>query len=691
MTTKTNRIPSGSPHAAGCGPFVRCLRSSRYLAFILLVWAVAPSVGAQQKPDLFQMTIEDLMKIEVTSAAKKEQTLLQIPAAVYVITQEDIRRSGVTSLPEALRLAPGVHVAQINTNSWAISIRGFNYRFADKLLVMIDGRTIYSPIFSGVFWELHDIPLEDIERIEVVRGPGGTLWGANAKNGVINIITKRAQDTQGLLIAGSVGSQHQDGGEVRFGGAHGDDLAYRVYGKYLHWGRGPDLQTSGADAYDGWDMVRGGFRLDWSPSPRDKLTFSGDLFRGNEENAYPFPTLVPPYLVNAKYDSIARGGNLLAKWSRDFSPRSSLNLRIFYDRAQRTIVPGFSPLYEVLDVDLQHRLSLGKRHELVFGGGFRSGQYHSHDTFVVRLDPSDQRLNTANGFLQDEIMLAKDRLWLVLGSKFEHNQYTGFEAQPNLRLHWQPRSKHMFWAAVSRALTTPNDFQEVGQRVSTISPGPGGLAVVALSRGNRRLKAQNLIAYEAGYRTQPNKRLALDISAFFNSYHQYVDVAPGMPYPETTPAPAHLVVPLQFVNNIIRHNYGLEFTGTYAPNSFWKLMWGYSWLVNGAFIISDPASSPFRSGDDPRHQFQVRSFFSLAHHLEWDSSLFYVSRLPPQSLPSYVRFDTRLGWRAGEHVEISVVGQNLLDPHHPEFTAPELWTQPAQVGRNAYVKFTWRF
>ncbi len=666
-------------------------RAASHLAVLLvgLQWAL-PAFPQRPAGDLADATIEELMNIKVTTAGKKEQTLATAPAAVYVITQQDIRRSGVTTVADALRLAPGVQVAQISANSWAISIRGFNYRFADKLLVMIDGRTIYSPVFSGVFWELHDLPLEDIDRIEVVRGPGGTLWGANAMNGVINIITKRARDTQGLLMTAAAGTRDSGMGTVRFGGAFRSALAYRIYGKYSRNGRSPALQAAGQNAYDAWDMLHTGFRADWSPTPKDQVTFSGDVFRGNEEDSYPLPLLVPPFVSQFQYDFVTGGGNVLGRWKRDFSARSSMTLQMYYDRAMRAAMPGFSPLSDVFDVDLQHAIAIGERHQLVWGGGFRSGREHAFNNIVVGLVPSQQTLYTLNAFLQDEVTVARNRLWLTLGSKFEHNGYAGIEVQPNVRLRWQWRPQNMIWLAVSRALTTPNDFQEIGYRVSSISPGPGGVPTALLLLGNRQLKSQDLTAYEAGYRTLAGRRLALDLTAFFNSYHRYVGAVPGQPYAESIPPPLHLVVPLNFANNLTRHNYGLEFSGTFAPYPSCRLKWGYSWLVNGAYPL-DITDVPFRPGDDAKHQFQVQTSFSLPRHLEFDSGLFYVGRLPAQNLGGYFRLDGRLGWQPSEHLEISVAGQNLLDPRHPEFTGAQLWTQAAQVAREAYVKLTWRF
>ena len=659
-------------------------------AALLVVSVLSTSLPAQQTDpiDLSEVGIEELMHIKVTTVSKRSETLASAPAAAYVITQEQIRRSGALTVADALRLAPGVHVAQINADTWAIGIRGDNFQFADKLLVMIDGRSVYSPIFSGVFWELHDLPLEDIARIEVVRGPGGTLWGANAMNGVINIITKTAQETRGVLLSASIAANGRTSGTVRVGGGRGRRAAYRLYGKYLRNRRSPPLPPAAGDVHDGWDMGRAGFRADLAPTLRDRLTLSGDVFRGREEGEYALPP-VPPLFPLATFDFVARGGNVLVRWEREFSPRSSTVLQAFYDREQRAMAPGFAPLHQVYDIDFQHRLSLSARHQIVWGGGFRANDYDSRPAWVASFDPARAITTAANAFLQDEVTLVPDRLWVEVGSKFERNTYTGFEMQPNVRLRWQPTSKHMIWAAVSRALTVPNDFQEVGRRVAGVFQEPNGPLVVATVVGNRQLKSQDLLAYEAGYRTEFSKRFAGDVSVFFDSYHRFASTEAGQPYPNPD-APFSLVVPLVFRNSLTRHSYGAELSATCTLREHWKLEGAYSWLVNGAYPMSEP-SAPFRTGDDPKHQFSLRSSLSLPRSVELDSSLYYVSSLGAQGLPDYVRLDLRLGWRIGEHSEFSLAGQNLLDPRHPEFAGNALWTQPAEVRRTAYAKFTINF
>lgn len=656
----------------------------------LLAWLLAGTcLGQQPTSNLGEMSIEQLMQVRIISAARKEQPLADTAAAVYVITQEEIRRSGVTTVPEALRLAPGVQVGRISGNAWAISVRGFNYRYADKVLVLIDGRTVYSPIFSGVFWELHDLVLEDIERIEVIRGPGGTLWGANAMNGVINIITKRAQDTQGGLITASSGSQGYATGAARWGASDGQGLAYRFYGKYSRLGNSPGVQVPGPEAYDAWDLGRFGLRADWE-RPADNLTLSGDIFRGREQESFPLPLLQAPYFTNFDYNFTPLGGNLLARWQHNFSTRSDVALQAFYDRVDRP-TPLFATSNRVFDFDFQHHIRLGESQDVVWGLGLRATQAATRRIYAVALDPSAFTVFTVNGFVQDEITVLPSRLWLTLGSKFESNEYTGFEAQPNFRLRWKPQPNHTLWAAVSRAVTIPNDFQELGRRLEATFPAPGGMVGGIVLLGSRQLEAQGLLSYEFGYRAQAGRNTSFDVAGFYNIYHDFITAWPGQPLVDPSAPPPQFVVPLYFRNNTATKTYGAEFSATRNLTSFWKFTAGYTWLVVGPYPLDDPWEAPFRAGDSPRNQFQLHSYLSLPRNFEFDTSLYYVSPLSAQFVPAYTRLDTRLGWRPSQRLEFSLGLQNLLQPRHVEFISPSEWGQHAQVPRSAYGKIAWRF
>ena len=635
------------------------------------------------------MSIEQLMQVKVISAGKKEQALVDTATAVFVITQEEIRRSGVTSVPEALRLAPGVQVARISANSWAITIRGFNYRYADKLLVLIDGRTVYSPIFGGVFWEIRDLLLEDIERIEVIRGPGGTMWGANAMNGVINIITKRARETQGGLATTAGGSQAYASGGVRYGALSGREFAYRLTGRYGRLGDSPGPQLPGPAAYDSTQVGHMGFVADWQRAANN-LTLSGDVFRAFEQEIFPLPLLQAPYASGLKYDFTSRGGNLLARWEHQSNERSNFAVQAFYDRVDRPS-PAFASGSQVFDLDFQHHRLLPGRQELVWGVGFRATESNTRGSYAMELNPSRLTLFTVNGFVQDEIALVPSRLWATVGTKLEHNEYTGFEVQPNFRLRWKPHREHTLWAAVSRAITIPNDFQVLARRLEATFPGPNGMLGGVVLMGSRDLEEQGLLSYEFGYRAQPSRHTAFDVAGFYNIYHDFINAWPGQPLINPSGPPPQFVVPVYFRNNTATRTYGAEFSSSYAPAPRLKLLASYTWLVIRPYPLDDPWEAPFRAGDSPRNQFQVHSYLSLPRNLEFDTGLYYVSALSAQFVPGYTRLDTRLGWRPSGRVEFSLGLQNLLQPRHVEFISPSEWGQHAQVGRSAYGKITWRF
>lgn len=634
------------------------------------------------------MSLEELMNIEVTTAGKKGQPLSQVPAAVYVITQEEIRRSGATRLPELLRLVPGVQVAQINANTWAISIRGFNNRYSNKLLVMIDGRTVYSPIFSGVFWDMQNLILEDIERIEVIRGPGGTLWGANAVNGVINVITKRAQDTQGALLSAATGSQSQAMAQARYGGQNQQkQFSYRLHSKYFREGQSPDLDTAHT-AYDAWSDIVGGFRSDWQAAPRDLLTFSGEIYRASEQQTYYAPLLQPPFSQKLTVPLKGTDGSLMFNWQRHYAGGSLSSLQAYYDHLDRFFLP-IDLQQQIFDINFQHQLRLRERHEVVVGAEFRLNQENMRNSDVLSFRTRTDTQNIFGGFVQDDITLPAS-VWLTLGSKFESNPYTGLEAQPSARLRWQPHAGHSFWAAVSRAIRTPSRYEDEVTIKALAFPGPAGLPALLTILGSQRLTSEKLLAYEVGYRTQPAVSVSLDFALFYNVYNDLIGLQAGQPFLELTPPPPHLVLPNEFANNLNARTKGIEVAASYKPLSWWKFSTGYSWSQTRQ--TAPPGSSSLTlPGDVPRHQFDVRSYCSLPLGLEFDNALFYASSLTGQHIPAYARWDSRLGWRPAQHLEFSLALQNLLDPHHPEFVHMYDIEGPAQVGRRIQGGVTWHF
>ncbi len=648
------------------------------LASLLLLTAAA---SAQQKPDLGQMSIEDLMQIKVTSVGKREQALSTAAAAVYVITQEDIRRSGASTIPDALRLAPGVQVAQMSSKSWAVTIRGGNSAYANKLLVLIDGRSIYSPSYSGVFWDEHDLLLEDIDRIEVIRGPGATLWGTNAVNGVINIITRSAAETQGVLATAGTGSYDRGFGSARYGGSAGRHGHYRFYGKYAH--RYDLVSPTGKSALDSWASGRLGFRSDWTLGSADSLTVQGDLYRGSIDHDLLNSLPSPEYAALLAGVSPFRGGSLLTRWQRVLAVDSQITAQVYYDD-DRQAIPVLYLRNRAVDFDFQHNLRWGK-HELVWGGGFRSISQYTDGTPLFRFDPPNRTYHLFSGFAQDEVELLPHRLKLALGSKFESNEFTGVEIQPNVRVMVQPSSQQVLWFSVARAARSPSELE-----TSVQGQIPGFLGVPAAIEilGNPKVRAEDLLAYEAGYRVEVRRRVSLDFAAFSNRYqhlmaYEMAAEQPGFPN----------VIRLTLGNGVARRAHGIEVTTAFALQPWWRLTGSYTWLHSTEEQTSRDLMviSPAKPGDDPQHQFQAHSYCSLPRDLEFDTGVFFVDKLPAQGVPRFTRVDARLGWRPSEQWEFSVVGQNLLDPTHLEFFKVGEQAAPALVRRSLYGKITWRF
>src|SRR6184192_818513 len=487
----------------------------RILSLTVVALFLGSSVSAQNQgvPDISRMSIEELMNVEVTSVAKRPQRVADAAAAVFVITQEDIRRSGAASIPEALRMVPGLQVARIDENKWAIGSRGFNGRFDNKLLVLIDGRSVYTPLFSGVYWNVQDVMLEDVDRIEVIRGPGATLWGANAVDGVINVITKKAKATQSAVVTAGAGTEERAAGGVRYGGKLGDNTYYRAYTKYFDWG--PSAYPSGMTAHDGWDALRGGFRADWTPAGANSLTLQGDIYRSKYGETLTVPSLNSPYSNTFPNDGKYSGGNILGRWNHT-SEGSSMSLQMYYDNTTITDHSLFGDHQNILDLDFQHGFHAGNSQQFVWGLGYRSIHDKNDASFTVSLQPNQVTLNQFSTFLQDEISLVDNRLQITLGSKFERNEFTGFEIEPNARLLWNLTPNQSIWTAVSRAVRTPA-LTEEGLRLNSqvIPPGtlanptplPAVVAVFGSHRFNSEFNSEDLLAYELGYRVQATKNL----------------------------------------------------------------------------------------------------------------------------------------------------------------------------------------
>ena len=658
------------------------------LALALALTTLAGWAQAPKDTDLSTVSLEDLMNMQVTSVSKKEQQLSKTGAAIFAITQEEIRRSGATNIPDLLRLVPGVDVAQIDANRWAISIRGFSDQHANKVLVLIDGRSVYSPSFSGVFWDMVDVPLEDIDRIEVIRGPGGTVWGANAVNGVINIITKSAQATRGGLVSAGTGSQDHADALVQYGGQIGQDGDYRVFGKYFD--TASSVFPDGRQAADGWQGGHAGFRSDWNLSQRDTLTVQGDFLHTDESQT--LTTLFSnalPLAGTINNPVTATAGNILGRWNHTLANGSQMSLQV-YDDYSRHLDSGFVDTQNTVDLDFQDHMALGPRNDVVWGLGARviDSQYGIGYDFTIvphrRLD------NLYSAFLQDQLKLT-DALSLTFGSKFEHNSIAGFEYEPSVQLVWTPTEKQTVWVSGSRAIREPSPIDVGLQNDAAIVPMGSSFGVVELF-GNPNINAEEFRSLDLGYRALVSKRISLDATAFTGLYRNLVSLAALTPYAASQQGVSYLVLPELFVNGGRASTYGAEFFANWNVTDHWRIHWrispGYSYFHMN--VDGDSSSLAMPAGVSPNHQFQVKSLLDLPHHLEWDSMIGYVGKLADGNIPAYTRVDSRIGWRVGESVEISVVGQNLLTPRHAEFPDNDSLDHTL-VERSVFGKVTWRF
>jgi iron complex outermembrane receptor protein len=645
---------------------------------------------------LSNMSIEQLMDIKVSILGPSE-TVSRTPAAVSVVTQDDIKRSGARNIPEALRLVPGLDVAQIDSSEWAVSARGFNDQSANKLLVLEDGRSIYTPLFSGVFWDVQDTMMEDIDHIEVVRGPGATVWGANAVDGVINIITKSAEDTQGWLVSGGGGTFERGFADVRYGGKIGDNAYYRVYGTYSdHAGA---VLPDGTDATNSWQMARGGFRVDWNAAEQNSFTIQGDGYVGwirqVLEGLYnPVP---PSYTESIPDDWQVHGADALGRWTHTFSDTSDIKIQAYYDYTGRKAAI-FDEERNTFDLSLQHEFALGGRNKVVWGLGYNVTTDTEKNNPNISFNPAAETENVYSGFLQDEIALIKDRLSLTFGSKLEHNDYTGVEVEPGARLLWTPwadsslrsLSSQTFWASVSRAVRTPSRTEE-----SFMSSLATGGALPEISYGTNGFESEKLMAYELGYRVQPLEKLSLDLAAYYNDYDDLrsVELVAG-PTPLTPTTPPTTVLG----NDLYGHTYGVEISATWKAADWWRLQPSYTYLhmdlqAHPAGLMPEYTQKMVAQteGSNPKNQFSIRSSMDLPHGVTFDTMLRYVDNLPYFPIASYFELDARLGWRINKHWEMAIVGQNLLHDHHAEFASTEVYTQATEIPRSVFGTITWHF
>jgi iron complex outermembrane receptor protein len=639
---------------------------------------------ASEGPVAFKkMSLEELMNQEVTSVSKEPEPLRQAPAAIQIITNDEIRRSGASTLPEALRLADNLEVAQDNAHDWNISARGFNADLSNKLLVLIDGRTVYSPLFSGVIWDVQNVMLQDLDRIEVISGPGGTLWGANAVNGVINVISKSAQDTQGWYMEGAGGSELRDSGAIRYGGELAPNVYFRVYGSYFD--RNNEVYASGAPATDAWSEGRGGFRIDTAGTSDDKFTVQGDYYNGAAGNVG---------LAGTK--NVQSGGNVLGRWLHTFSSDSDMSLQLYYDRTNSsqstapftisglTFEPGgrFSDSLDTYDLNFQHHFNVGDYNQITWGTGYRFTHDQNQNAPTLAFYPAPLNQNLWSFFAQDEIKLEKD-LFLTFGTKVEHNDYTGLEVQPSGRLQWNVTPKQMLWAAVSRAVRTPSRIDH-----DLVEPtGFPSFLPQSLLTGTTAFTSETLIAYEVGYRAQLGDKVSGSISTYYNDYSKIRSTTPSSPFG----------FPIYLQNNLEGETYGVEVSADYQMLDWWRLHVGYDFLKEHIHVR--PGEVDFTHGlnetADPQNQVSFRSSMDLPQNMEFDTGLRWVDALPindgptAATVPSYFELDARIAWHPTKDLEVSVVGQNLLHDQHPEYGFPS--PTQGQIERSVYGKIAWHF
>jgi iron complex outermembrane recepter protein len=647
--------------------------------------------GQNSTPDVSSLSLETLASTEITSVSRKEQKLTEAASAIFVITSEDIRRSGLSNIAELLRTVPGLDVAEIDANKWSITSRGFGERYPDKMLVLLDGRTLYSPLTSGVSWDVQETMLEDVERIEVIRGPGATLWGANAVNGVVNIITKKANDTQGVLGVGRVTLQDRDSGAVRYGGTIGSRGYYRIFGKYFD--RDGSVQPGSGGGADGWHDLRSGFRADWDLAQGTTLTVHGDIYRGRVGTTVPgIISLSPPLSGDFIDKTINTGGNLIGRWSRA-SAALETTIQGYVDVVNRNEIGVLGQSYHTFDLDFVQRYHPGTRHDLLWGSDFRDNADRTVGSLNISFDPASRSTQLYGVFAQDEITLVPAQLKLTLGSKLEHNYYSGFALQPNGRLIWIPGDRSSTWIAISRASESSSRTDADIRTNENPEIDANGILTISSSFGMPHLPPENVLAYELGSRLQMTRKFALDAATFYNEYTNRHTDEPGTPYFEDSPMPRHLVLPTYTASNIHGETHGLEFLAQSHPTANWELTGSYTLFeihLHQSALSQDFDTAPGSEGSTPRQKFQIHSLVTLPHNFEFDTSLYRVGQLGDPAVPAYSRVDLRAGWRPNPSLELSAGGRNLLQAEHTEFPSGDL-VKSEPIARSAYLKATWSF
>ena len=632
---------------------------------------------------LKQLSFEELMNVEVTSVSRREEVLRDAAAAIAVITPENLRRSGAETIPDALRLVPGLHVGEQTASSWTVSARGFSSITSEKLLVLSDTRSIYTPLFSGVDWDVQDYLLEDIARIEVIRGPGAALWGSNAVNGVINITTRSARDTHGAFIEAGAGTFDRGWVEGRYGDETADGVHYRVFGKYMERDETDHLVP---DSDDEWRLGHVGFRTDWDGSEGNSFTVQGDAYSGDVGKLVPAITIIGRPNPTGDLNTEVSGGNVLARWRHSTGEASDLQLRAYYDYTRRDD-PSFLDTLHTLDLDFQQRFAAVARNELLWGASYRLTSNRNRSGGIFAVDPEDSDDHLFSGFIQDQVTLGES-VHLTIGTKLEHNDFSGFEVQPSIRLAWSPRENQTLWSAVSRAVRVPTRLE----RDIAIEITPPGSNPVGRLLGNDDFAAERLIAYEAGYRWQPEQRLSFDLALFYNDYDRLASLEFGTPFigPD-----GRIVVPIMNENLTTGHTRGAELLAEWSPIDIWHLTANYTHLdMSLTPSGGDLNRGEWLEGSTPRNIGGLRSLLTLGKQFEIDAQFRRQSRIrrmpllvTGEGIAAYAELDIRVGWHVSDHWELALTGQNLLHDEHLEFGPP---AGRGALERAAYVKATWR-
>jgi iron complex outermembrane recepter protein len=673
----------------------------RCVVLICFVFGALASVARMQpassRSPLAALSLEQLMQVEVTTVSKHREKLTSAPAAIFSLNADDLKRSSVLTLPDALRLVPGLQVARVDSHNWAVGARGFADVFSNKLLVLRDGRSVYTPLFSGVFWDTQETILFDIEQIEVVRGPGATLWGANAVNGVINILTKPAADTQGALAGVTVGSDPHYSARVRYGGALDPSTHYRVYAKYTQHDDSPAL--SGGRAQDDWNLGLTGFRVDRQTAAGAILTLQGEAFRGREKQVYVLPLATPPFVSPSASRNTFDGANLLGRLVQR-SAAGELTVQGYFDYTGRELLI-LGETRRTYDIEAHYRFNAPGQ-EITVGSGYRSTGDHVRNTSSVTLTPSRRRTDLWNAFVQDDIAVGK-AVHLIVGSKVEHNAFTGWEVQPGARLLLTPGAAHTAWASVARAVRTPSRAED-DVRIRQIGPRPG---IVSELSGNRSFKSEQLTAFEAGYRFHVRERFSIDTAVFLNRYRDLrtSELAPisilslavlsgaappvvGLP-PPTLP----FTIFATAGNKLRGETYGGEVALATQLARGWRVRASYSHLDIALHRMSgsNDLTGELDEGRSPRDQGTLWSQHDFSEHWRFDGILRAVSRLSATRVPGYLALDLRIAWRPNEQCEVSLNGRNLLDRRHPEFVPATILTQPTETARSVYAEVKFGF